>query len=103
MGKVLLRFSGKRSRGTCGVCDQETIAAPGCQLCLADTGDLVCNPCGRRHAPELFALVDLSDTAERVGRIACFGISPPMVALLQLARAAEEFTRTTTPTIRQAG
>jgi hypothetical protein len=52
----------------------------------------VCERCGHRAAPALAALVDLADTAERVGRIQRHTVSPPMSALLELARAAEQFT-----------
>lgn len=101
MAKVLVRCSTKLSRGECGLCHKDATASPGAQLCTAD-GDLVCEACGRKHAPELVALVRLSDTAERVGRIGSFGIFPPMIALLELAKAAEEFARHAAPPARKA-
>jgi hypothetical protein len=96
MAKVLLRCSAKLSRGECALCRKDVTAPPGAQLCT-DTDGLVCEACGRKHAPELLALIRLGDTAERVGRIGSFGICPPMIALLELARAAEDYTRHVTP------
>jgi hypothetical protein len=64
---------------------------PGCQLTL-DSGAMICVPCARKHSPILLALVRLSQSAERAGRIAAHGIFPPMTALLELAKAAEEYS-----------
>jgi hypothetical protein len=41
------------------------------------------------------ALIDLAFTAQRVGRIGHHTLVPPMTALLDLARAAEDYTRCT--------
>jgi len=96
MAQVLVRCSSKQSRGECGLCHKDATSPPGAQLCT-DAGEVVCEACGRKYAPELVALVRLSDTAERVGRIGSFGIFPPMIALLELAKAAEEFARHAAP------
>jgi hypothetical protein len=39
-------------------------------------------------------LLDLAQVAERVGRIGRHTLSPPLGALLDLARAAEDYTHT---------
>jgi hypothetical protein len=52
----------------------------------------VCHSCGKNHAPTLAALLVLAQVARRVGNIGRHTVVPPMEALLDLARAAEEFT-----------
>jgi hypothetical protein len=52
----------------------------------------VCSECGKKHAPTLAALVDLAGVAERVGRIGRHTLVPPLGALLELARAAENYS-----------
>jgi hypothetical protein len=71
-------------------------------LHLGDTEDVVCRDCGKRHAPDLVALLDLAAVAERVGRIGRFTVVPPMAALLDLARAAEQYTASQICQTRQA-
>jgi hypothetical protein len=61
-------------------------------LALADRPDVVCRDCGKKHAPSLVALLDLAHAAERVGRISRHTVCPPMTALLDLAHAAEGYT-----------
>jgi hypothetical protein len=61
----------------------------------------VCRNCGKKHAPTLVALLDLASTASRVGRIGHHTLVPPMTALLDLARAAEDYTRATPQCCRQ--
>ncbi len=100
MAKVLLQCSSTSSQEPCGLCQNDTTAPAGCQLRLAESTLLVCDACARVHAPELLALVRLGDTAGRVGRIASFGIFPPMAALLDLAKAAEEYTAKTSPPVK---
>jgi hypothetical protein len=55
---------------------------------------VVCRECGKKHAPSLVALLDLARAAERVGRICRHTVCPPMNALLDLAHAAEYYTAT---------
>jgi hypothetical protein len=102
MAKVVLQCKSTASAGACALCKGSVQVEPGHQLRLADTDEMVCNPCGRKHAPELLALVRLGDSAERVGKIGCHGVFPPMLALLDLARAAEEYMRVTGPARRVA-
>jgi hypothetical protein len=51
----------------------------------------VCRDCGKSHAPALAALLDLAHVADRVGRIGRHMLVPPLDALLDLARAAENY------------
>jgi hypothetical protein len=75
----------------CGVCGRLTTAAAGVQICVAEGSDVVCKDCGRKHAPELEALAHLAGEAERVARIGRHTVFPPLTALLDLARAADNY------------
>jgi aryl-alcohol dehydrogenase-like predicted oxidoreductase len=57
----------------------------------------------RKGAPSLAALVKLADAAERVGRIGRHTVFPPMTALLELARAAENYAQAMAAPLRRAG
>ncbi len=76
----------------CSCCGRSTHAAGGPRLSRADRMDTVCRDCGKKHAPSLVALLDLARAAERVGRMSRHTVCPPMTALLDLARAAENYT-----------
>jgi len=102
MTKVLLQCKATTNEGPCALCQRPIRISAGHQLCLTDSDDPICVDCGRTHAPELTALIRLADSAGRVGRIGFYGVCPPMLALLDLARAAEDYTRTTTPARRAA-
>lgn len=86
----------------CGLCGQETAPAGGPRLFLVDREVGVCNGCGQKHAPSLAALVTLAQVARRVGTIGRHTVVPPMEALLDLARAAENFSFTMSGNCRQA-
>jgi len=66
--------------------------AQGASLSLAEGNQPVCQSCGRKHAPALTALLSLADVADRVGKIGRHAMVPPMSALLDLARAAENYS-----------
>jgi len=51
----------------------------------------------------LAALVTLADAAERITRIGRHTVFPPLSALLELARAAENYTCSTLSASRKAG
>jgi hypothetical protein len=76
----------------CAFCAKPTPAVAGPQLFLADTDDGVCRDCGKKHAPALVALLELARAAERTGRVVRHTVSPPLTALLELARAAENYS-----------
>lgn len=102
MVKVVLQCKTTAGKETCGLCRGSVQVEPGHQLRLADADEAVCSPCARKHAPDLVALLRLSDTAARVGKCGYHGVFPPMMALLDLARAAEEYLRATKPAGRVA-
>jgi hypothetical protein len=60
-------------------------------LFLAESANLVCHECGKGHAPQLIALLDLARSAKRLGKVCRHTLVPPMESLLALARAAEEY------------
>jgi hypothetical protein len=88
--------------GPCGLCGQPTEVPPGTQLVMPD-GQPVCPDCGKRHAPPLAALAQLASEAERVGKIGRHTVFPPYTALLDLARAADQFAAAAPPPPRENG
>ncbi|HKM54767.1 MAG TPA: hypothetical protein VJY33_15265 [Isosphaeraceae bacterium] len=78
--------------GCCGLRGLPTPATDGPQLLLAETQESVCRKCAKKQAPRLVALLDLARAAERVGRIGRHTLTPPMTALLDIARAAEDYS-----------
>ncbi len=91
MPALLLQLSPAAASGPCPLCGQLVCLPAGPQLILAEGGSAVCHGCGKRHAPSLAALVQLADEAARVGRIGRHTVFPPYTALLDLARAADNF------------
>jgi hypothetical protein len=91
MAQLIIRHNPEAAPGTCALCGQRPVAAQGPQLLLADEELAVCRDCGRKHAPSLVALLDLAGAAERVGRIGRHTVFPPLTALLDLAQAAEKY------------
>jgi hypothetical protein len=90
MKQLALKYSESSGHAACTLCgDQAELAAGPC-LCEAESAQPVCRECGKRSAPHLLALVDLASAADRVGRT-CRFVVPPMEALLDLARAAENY------------
>jgi hypothetical protein len=90
------------SAGSCAVCARPMEAAAGPGFVAADSLDVVCDECGRRCAPTLAALLRLAQTATRVGRMTRHTLVPPLPALLDLARAAEDYAHAVTEKRRQA-
>jgi hypothetical protein len=77
----------------CPVCgDGHDVAAAGPRLFLEAHTDPLCRGCGKKLAPAMAALVELAHTAERVGRRSRHMLTPPLESLLDLARAAENYT-----------
>jgi hypothetical protein len=66
----------------------------GLALFAEDDDQPVCRSCARRLAPAMSALLDLAQTAQRVGRGARHLLTPPMESLLDLASAAENYSTT---------
>jgi hypothetical protein len=102
MPQLLLQWKPTATSGPCAACGRPAQAPIGTQLVLADTFEPVCQDCGRQHAPSLVALVQLANEAERVGRIGRHTVFPPYTALLDLARAADNYAAAM-PTAGQNG
>ncbi len=86
----------------CALCGGSTAGAAGPQLAVAGAEATVCRSCGKRHAPSLVALLDLARVAERVGRIGRHTVVPPMGAILDLVKAAEDYLSLTPVRERRA-
>ncbi len=102
MTPLVLRYHPAAWKGPCGLCGAAVVLAEGPQLLLAEKRRPVCLCCGRGAAPELAALVGLASAAERVGRINRHTVTPPLSALMELARAAETYSSTAPPLCRNA-
>src|SRR3954465_5334777 len=92
MTELVLQCSPTATNAPCVICDRPTAAPAGTRLCRADRAGPVCPERGRRPAPARAARVSLASAAERVGRIGRHTVFPPLTALLDLARAAENYS-----------
>ena len=92
MQQLTIRFAEHSHNVRCVFCGSRFQAAAGPCLALGDGEEPVCRGCARKHAPQLVALVDLAQTAQRVGKVCRYILVPPMESLLDLARAAEEYS-----------
>jgi hypothetical protein len=92
MPDLVIHLTPSSVNDTCAICGGPIPPDAGPQLLRADNLDVVCRPCGKEHAPSLVALLDLAGVAERVARIGRHTVFPPLTTLLDLARAAEDYT-----------
>lgn len=83
----------------CAMCGAVQESRKGPRMILGDQA--VCRECGRRQDPRLSALVELAATADRVGKSFRHLLTPPLEAMLELAKAAENYCQSGSgPTIR---
>jgi hypothetical protein len=101
MSHLTIRLPSQSAPHACGLCGR-TATSNGPGLYLPDSQDTVCLDCGKEHAPELAALVDLARVAKRVGRINRHTLVPSFNELLDLAWAAENYTHSALPALRRA-
>ena len=99
---LVLRHHPEALQGHCGLCGGAVTLSEGLQLFLADRRCPVCPGCGRKAAPALAALVGLASAAERIAKIGQHTVTPPLSALLELARAAETYTGTSPAPVAHA-
>lgn len=98
MERFAIKFAGSGAVACgCGMCGQVLPSRSGPRVVQADTDEPLCRPCARRHAPQLASLLDLVQTAERVGRCPRHLLTPRMEDLLALARAAENYSHLAPP------
>jgi hypothetical protein len=102
MVRMSIKLVPAEGKDTCGLCGKETSGDSGPRLYLVDREVGVCQGCGQQHAPSLVALLTLAKVAKRVGTIGRHTVVPPMEALLDLARAAENFSFSMSGNARQA-
>ena len=95
---LLLSYSPEATAGCCGVCQRPVESAAGLRVVTAGAMAPVCATCAGQCAQPLTALVQLASEACRVGRIGRHTVFPPYTALLDLARAAENYTQTSPET-----
>lgn len=91
MCTIVLRYHSETVTGPCGNCGQPILVGGGLQMVEAGEGRPVCTACARDSEPALGALAQLASVAGRVGAIGQYTVSPPLNALLELARAAENY------------
>ncbi len=103
MKQLILQCQPSTEDGGCTLCGRPADASAGLRLAWADGSGPVCGDCARKTSPSLAALMVLADAAERVGRIGQHTVVPPMTALLELARAAENYVHAAPPPRRRAG
>lgn len=82
----------------CPKCGQRYAGCGGLGVFTEDHDEPVCRPCCKKWAPSMMALLDLAQAAERVGKRCRHLLTPPMESLLDLAHAAENYS-TTTPKV----
>src|SRR5687767_10982959 len=92
MAELVLQCPGCTTECCCALCGTALGDTNGATLTLAENNQPVCPPCGKRHAPALTALLSLASVADRVTKIGQHSVVPPMSALLDLARAAENYS-----------
>lgn len=62
--ELAIKINDESADYECALCGDARVSAKGPELFLADSWDLVCDECGRKYAPLLAALIDLSGAAE---------------------------------------
>lgn len=62
--ELAIKLNDESYQYECALCGDERTSAKGPELFLADSWDLVCDECGRKYAPLLAAMIDLSAAAE---------------------------------------
>jgi hypothetical protein len=67
--RLAIKLNNAITNDPCAICGARTDPT-GIDLFLADTWELVCIECGRKHAPELAALLDLASAADSFAAMA---------------------------------
>lgn len=101
MDDLTIKHTEEASPASCPRCGQTPLWKKGLQIW--QDRDVICRDCAKKTAPHLVALVDLASVAERVGRHSRHLLTPPMEAMLELARAAENYSNLPPPSRTRAG
>jgi hypothetical protein len=92
MAEFLIRLDQHPCESCCGICGRNAVSGIGPHIYRAEDHAPVCQNCGRRHAPDLAALLDLAEVAKRVGRISQHNnLWLPLSALLEMTRASQNY------------
>src|SRR5262249_58871514 len=102
MAPMTIQLAPGTSADCCGICGKTLSGGSGPRLFMTDKVSEVCRDCGSKHAPGLVALLHLAPVADRVGSIGRHTLVPPLAALLDLARAAENYNHSHRQPCRQA-
>jgi hypothetical protein len=89
-----IRLIEEAGQTSCPKCGQGYLGRSGLGLFAENHDHPVCRSCGKKGAPTMVALLDLAQTAERVGKSCRRLLTPPMESLLDLAHAAEAYSHT---------
>jgi hypothetical protein len=102
MSPLTIKLFQEPVENTCGLCGNQTRSTSGPCLSRADSLAVVCRECGKKHAPGLVALLDLAHVAQRAGKVGRHTVVPPMTVMMDLVKAAEDYTYSTAPRGRRA-
>jgi hypothetical protein len=92
MQRFTIQYTTASTESCCPACGTLNLSKRGPRLFPVDSDVPICRDCGKRLAPNLIALIDLAHVADKVGRLSRHILTPPMESLLDLARAAENYS-----------
>jgi hypothetical protein len=89
-----IRLVENKEETCCPKCGKRNPGRGGLGVFTEEHDQPVCRSCGKKWAPAMIALLDLAHAAERIGKSCRHLLTPPMESLLDLAQAAETYTHT---------
>ena len=90
-----IRLMAEVGETSCPKCGERQRRRGGLGLFTDEHEEPVCRSCGKQCAPAMIALLDLAHAAERIGKSCRHLLTPPMESLLDLAHAAENYSHIT--------
>ena len=87
MASLPIKFT---SRGATVASRRSEVPLPPVET-FPESSALVCPRCAKKNPPQVAALLTLAAVARRVGKMKRHTLTPPLEALLELARAAEDY------------
>ncbi len=92
MQRFAIQYTDESLESCCPACGTRSSVKKGPRLFPVDSPMPICRDCGKRLAPNLVALIDLAQVADKVARKGRHMLTPSMESLLDLARAAEDYS-----------
>lgn len=92
MERFAIKHLDENRNSSCPQCDKPGLFKKGPHVFLGERDQPLCRPCGKRLAPTLTALLDLAHVADKAGRQCRYLLTPPMETMLELSRAAENYS-----------